>query len=143
MQELFLLFQERTVVSADAQQSIRISAIKFCHLSRDILKKVAVVADDYAGECCILKKRFEPLDSRQIEMIGGFVEQQNVRALNQRVDECQTLLPASRQGSCRGFEFVEPGATKGFREASASLGRRNGGTLQRFLDDRPNRFSRC
>ena len=41
------------------------------------------------------------------------------------------------------FEFVETGAAKGFREASASLGRRDGGTLQRFLDDRPNRFSRC
>ena len=57
-------------------------------------------------------------------MIGGFVQQQNVRPLNQRFDDCQTLLPASRQCARRGFEFVEAGAAKGFGEASASLGRR-------------------
>ena len=79
----------------DAQQSIRIGAIEFRHLSRDIFKKVAVVADDDTGECCVLKKRFEPFDSREVEMIGGFVQQQNVRSLNQRFDDCQTLLPAS------------------------------------------------
>src|SRR5580704_911167 len=105
MQELFLLFQERTVVSADAQQSIGIGAIELRHLSRDILKKVAVVADDYAGECCVLKKRLEPLDSRQIEMVRGLVQQQNVRSLNQRFDDCQTLLPAPRQSSRRCFKF--------------------------------------
>src|SRR5580704_12936304 len=142
MQELFFLFQKRTVVSADAQQSIRIGAIEFCHLSRDIFKKVAVVADDYAGERCILKKGLKPLDSCQIEMVGGFVQQQDVRSLNQRFDDGQTLLPASRQCNRRGFKLVEAGAAKGFREASAPLGGRNGGALQRFLDYRANRVSR-
>src|SRR5580704_16814607 len=75
-------------------------------------------------------------------MIGGFVQQQNVRSLNQRFDDGQTLLPASRQCNRRGFKLVEAGAAKGFREASAPLGGRNGGSLQRFLEYRANRVSR-
>ena len=96
-----LRFQKTAVVSFDAQQPVGIDAMKFDDFQRDILQQVPIVADDDAGKRRVLQHRFEPLDSRKIEMIGGFIEQQNFRRLNQPFDNGQTFLPATGQGSRR------------------------------------------
>ena len=68
-------------------------------------------------------------------MIGGFIEQKNIGTLHQRFDDCQTLLPASRQSGRRLFEVVEAGTTECFGEACAALGPGHSGAIQSFLDD--------
>ena len=83
------------VVSVDAKKAVGINAVEFDHLGGDVLEKIAVVADDHAGEGRALKQVFEPGDSREIEMVGGLVEQQNVGMLHQSFGDGQTLAPAS------------------------------------------------
>jgi hypothetical protein len=50
MQEFFFLFEKGAVVAADAQRPIGINAIELDHVGGDVLKKIAVVADDDARE---------------------------------------------------------------------------------------------
>src|SRR5208337_223155 len=95
VQEFFFLLQKLAVVAVDAEGAIGINAIELDHVGGDVFEKVAVVADDYAGECRSLQQIFEPGDSGKIEMVGGLVEQENVGMLHQGVDNGVTLLTAS------------------------------------------------
>src|ERR1700675_530561 len=95
MQELFFFFQKIDVAAVDTEGTVRINAIELDHVGGDILQKVAIVAHDYAGEGRALKQVFEPGDSEEVEMVGGFVEQENVRMLHQGFDNREPLLPAA------------------------------------------------
>src|SRR4029079_9692456 len=93
MQEFFLLFQELAVVPIYAQYAVGIGAIEFRHRSRDVFQKITIVAYHNAGEPCICENGLKPLDSREIQMIGGLIKQQNIGALDQCLDDCQALSP--------------------------------------------------
>ena len=77
---LFFLLQKPAVVSFDAEHAVHIDAIEFHHLARNVFQKVAIVADDDARERRVLKQGFKPLNPGKVQMVGGLVEKQNVRA---------------------------------------------------------------
>ena len=104
---LFLGFQELAVVSIDAQESVFIGAVELDHVISDILEKVAVVADDYAGERSVLQQRLEPFNSGEIEMVGGLVQQQNIRLLDQRFGNCQALFPSAGERGGGNFRSLQ------------------------------------
>src|SRR5579859_5365953 len=72
VEEFFLLFEEGGVGSADAEQAVGIDAVELCDFGGDVFKEVAVVADDDTGERGLLENLLEPLDSGEVEMVGGF-----------------------------------------------------------------------
>ncbi len=120
--EIFLLrFEERAVISVDAQKAVLIHARQLDHLGGDIFEEIAVVADHDAGEGRVLQKSFEPVDPREVQMIGGLVEQQNVRALHQSFGNRQALAPAARQRRCRSIEVRKTCAAQRFGGARSSL----------------------
>ena len=96
----FFGFEKCAVVPFHAQDAVGVDAIEFDHIGGDIFEEIAIVADHDAGERRVQKQRFEPLDSGEIEMVGGLVEQQNVRLLNERLGNRETFAPAA--GKSRG-----------------------------------------
>ena len=56
--------------------------------------------DDITG--IIDEVLFEPLDALGVEMVGGFIEQQDARLLQQQLGQCDAALFAPRQVGDRG-----------------------------------------
>ena len=82
--QIFLFrFEERAVISADAQKTIFIHARKLHDFGGNVFEKIAVVTDHDARERRVLEKCFEPINSRQVQMIGRLVKQQDIRPLDQ------------------------------------------------------------
>ena len=99
----FFGFEKCAVVPFHAQNAVGVDAIQFDHIGGDVFEKIAIVADDDARERRVEKKRFEPDDSGEIEVIGGLVEQKNVRGLHERFGDGEPFAPAA--GKRRGFRF--------------------------------------
>ena len=139
-QKPFFLFQKCAVATLHAKRPVRINAVQLNHGRGNILKKIAVMTHDHAGECGLFQQLFEPLDSCQVKVIGGFVEQQYIRRFDQRLDNGKPLLPAARERSGCGFEVFKPGAAQGFSKASAALRFGDGSAQQCSLDHRAHRI---
>jgi len=133
VQKLFFLDQKLAVVAGYVQNAVGIDAAQLGHFRSNVLEKVAVVAYDHACESTALQFRFEPLDSEQIEVIGGLVEQEHVRSLDQGLDNRQPLTPASRER--RGFclEINKAGPAKCFRQKIRAFRVRHRGLLHRIF----------
>src|SRR5208282_4586271 len=112
VQKLFFLHQEFAVVSAHAQQPVRINPAEFHHFGRNVLQKVTIVTYDDAGERSLSQQVLQPLDSSQVQVVGRFIEQQNIRGLDQRLCDRQPFLPASRESYSLCFEVHKPCSTK-------------------------------
>src|ERR1041384_7486998 len=88
MKKFFLLFQERAVTSLaggslaagslHAQQPLGIYSAEFRDFGGHVLQKIAVMAYDNTGKCRLVKQSFKPVDSSQIQMVGRFIQQQDV-----------------------------------------------------------------
>jgi hypothetical protein len=78
MEEFLFLLQKGAVIPVHAQQPVGIYPVEFCHIRHHILEKVAVMAYHHAGKRRLLEKIFKPLDSGEVQMIGGLIEQQDV-----------------------------------------------------------------
>ena len=74
VKEGFFFLQKLAVVARDAQESFRIHAVHFDHDGRDVLQKVAVVADDNGGERRGLEKLLQPFNGGQVKMVRGLVQ---------------------------------------------------------------------
>jgi len=107
VQELTLGFQEAAVAAVDPERAVRVDAIQLDHGGRDVLEKVAVVTDHHAREARLLQHAFEPVDAGEVEMVGGLVQQDDVRRLQQRLDDGEPLLPAAGQGRRVRIELFE------------------------------------
>ena len=70
------------VVSGNAQKAILVGTTELDHGVSNVFQEIAVVADHYARERSILQDGFQPLDALEIEVIGWFVEQENVGVLD-------------------------------------------------------------
>src|SRR5262249_45371823 len=92
---LLLCLQKAAVVAVDAQQSGVVDGIEFDDLSGKIFQQIAIVADNDRCERRSLEQAFDPFDSGKIQVVRRFVEQQNVRSLDESLDDGQTLLPAA------------------------------------------------
>ncbi len=95
VQILLFGFQKSAVVSVHAQIAVLVGAGQFHHRGGHVFQKVAVVADHHARKGRVLQKRFQPLDSGKVQVVGGLVEQQNIRRLHQAFDNRQALAPAA------------------------------------------------
>ena len=94
------------------------------------------MADDYAGERRSLQEFLQPLDAGQIQMVGGFVEQHDIRVLHQSFGDGETLAPASGKGRGFGVEFAEARAAQGLRLASLPFRFRHAGGAQSIAASR-------
>jgi len=95
MQKLFFLFQKLAVASGDSKQAIRIGPVQLRHVGGDIFQKVAIMTHHHRRERGSLQLIFQPLDSRQIQMIRRFVEQKDIWRLYQSLHDRQPLLPTA------------------------------------------------
>src|SRR4029077_15850632 len=108
----FLGFEEFAVVSRDAQITVFIGPAEFNHGVGDIFQEIAVMADDHTGELRVSQNGFQPLDSFEVKMVGGLVEQENVRLLHQSGGDGQTFAPAARERVGDGVVIFESGAAE-------------------------------
>ena len=92
---LLFHFEEVGVGAGDAEDSVGIDAGEFGGFAGDVFEEIAVVGDDDAGEVGLLEKLFEPLDSGEVEVVGGLVEKKNIGGGDERFGDGEALAPAS------------------------------------------------
>src|ERR1700693_4021053 len=138
---IFFRLEKRAVVSLDAQEAIREGTIELNDLVRDVLKKIAIVTDHNAGERRMLEERFNPLNSIEVQMVGGLVKQQNVWFLNQRLGNRQAFAPATRQCSRADFEIRESCSAQGLSDFRWAPLMRNGRPFKCILDHGADRVA--
>ncbi len=110
-------FEEVGVGAGDAEDAVGIDAGELGGFAGNVFEEIAVVGDDDAGEVGLLEKLFEPLDSGEVEVVGGFVEEKNVGRGDQGFGDGEALTPASGERLGFGLEVLEAGAAEGFVQA--------------------------
>ena len=131
VQIFFLGLQKFAVVSVDAQEAVFIGAIQLDDLVRDVFQEIAIMADHHVGEGGVAQQIFEPLNSGEIQMIGRLIEQQNIRLLDQRLDNRQALAPSAGERRGQNFGIFKTGAMQRFFGAIAAFGFRHPGFRER------------
>ena len=76
------------------------------------------MADDDAGGRSSLQSLFLPFDAGEVEVIGGFIQQQDGRVLNQGLRDGEPLAPTAGKGGGVCIEIPKAGAAQGFRLAA-------------------------
>ena len=66
-----------------------------CDVVADRIKKVTVMGSNHQNALVLLQPAFQPQNSRQIEMIRGFVEQHDFRGAHQCPGQVQTHSPTA------------------------------------------------
>jgi hypothetical protein len=69
------------------------------------IQKLAVMADHHHGAGILFEPGFEPDQGVQIQVVGRFIEQQQVRRAHQRARQLQTHAPATREAVHRLLQF--------------------------------------
>jgi hypothetical protein len=93
-EQLFLAFQILVVTAGKAQQP---AAVQFADARGELVEEGAVVGDEQHGARPGADAVFQPLDGDDIEVVGGFVEQQQVGLADQRLGEAHPAAPATGQ----------------------------------------------
>ena len=76
------------------------------------------MADEHEGAAHTLQLRFQPLDGRQVEVVGGLVEEQDVGLGRQRLGE-RDPPPLTARQALRVFRPREPQA---LQEVAGAVG---------------------
>ena len=106
-QPRLLLLEECPVIAGPGRQ---LTAVEFDDAARHPLEKHAVVRDDGDGAGIVLEKPLEPDDGVQIEMVRGFVEQQQRRRGDEGLSEQDAPAPpAGQRGDTRVRVERQPG----------------------------------
>ncbi len=95
------------------------------------------MADHHAGKRRVLQKRLQPLDSGKIQMVGGLVEQQDVRRLHQPFGDRQAFAPAAgerRRGRSKSVKPARPSVSA--MRAARSVWRNVRAIKRRSITDR-------
>ena len=85
------------VIRIAARKTAQHAAVELDDPRRHAIEKHAVVGDHHHCARKIPDQRFEPFDAIQVEVVGGFVEQQHVRLSNQGAGERNALEATTRQ----------------------------------------------
>ena len=93
-QPLFLLPQERGVVARPGREA---SAIELHDPRGQALEEHAVVRDEHHGALIVEQERLEPGHRLDVQVVGGLVEQQQVRLAHQRAGQEHAPPPAAGQ----------------------------------------------
>ena len=139
VQILLFLLQKRAVVARHAQRPIFVRGIQLHDFVRNILEKIAVVAHHHAGKSAILQHAFEPLNSREIEMVRRLVQQQNVGRLHEFFYNREPLTPPSGHARRIRIQIGESRATKDFGRARGAIAFRYTRAFERPRHNRANR----
>ena len=107
-----LLFGEHLVapvleIGKAALDAACLAAVEPDRAARQIGKKAPVVTDHHQRGAAAVELALQPFDRGQIEMVGGFVEQQDVRLRRQHARERGAARFAARQAG-RVLAAVEP-----------------------------------
>ncbi len=76
-------------------------------MGADLIQEVAVVRDDDHGAGTVVQHVFQPADGVDIEVVGRFVQQQDIRIGEQRLCQQHAQLPAWSNGAHRAVVLVE------------------------------------
>jgi hypothetical protein len=101
-QLLFAVPDKATVVAVPHAQ---VAAIQLGDTVGDVLQEAPVVGDEHQRAAETAQLFFQPGDGENIEVVGGLVQQQDVRVAHQRLGQGDTPAPAARQlahGCLRG-----------------------------------------
>jgi hypothetical protein len=105
LQPLLLLLQPRRVIPFPGNPS---AAIQFENPSGDVVEEVPIVChgDDRAG--VVLQEPLEPCHRFGVEVVGWFVEQQQIRRLQEQPAQRHAAALATRQGCDLGIGRRQP-----------------------------------
>jgi hypothetical protein len=73
----------------------------------DLVQEVAIVRDDDHGRVALVEHVFEPADRVDVEVVGRFVEQQDVRIREQRLCQQDAQLPARSDVAHRAAVLID------------------------------------
>ncbi len=141
VQVFVLLLKEGAVVALHAQQAVRVGPVQFSHVGGDVLQEVPIVTDNHTAEGSVLEQLLEPNDARQVEMVGGLVEQQQIGCLHNGRRNRQPLAPAAGERLRLGIEVLEASASQRLRFACIPFAFGNTGFRQRGADHGTHRVA--
>ncbi len=94
LQALLLLLEPAGVVALIGNAA---AAIELEDPAGDIVEEIAVVGHRHDGAGIIRQEALQPRHGFRVEMIGGLVQQQQVRPLQQQAAECHAAALAARE----------------------------------------------
>ena len=95
LQALFLNLQERGIIAFVRNA---LAAIQFQDPAGDIVQEIAVMGDQDDAAFVFAQRRFQPFHRLRVQMVGGFVQQQNVGRVQQQLAQRDAAAFAARQG---------------------------------------------
>ena len=84
------------VVVVVARVDLDGAEVQIGHVGTDLIQEMAVVRDDDDGGVALVQHVFQPADGVDVEVVGRFVEQQDVGAGEQRLRQQHAQLEARR-----------------------------------------------
>ena len=95
LQALFLHFQEGRIIAFVRNA---LAAVQLQDPRRDIVQEIAVMGDQDHAALVFAQGRFQPFHAFGIQMVGGFVQQQDVGRVQQQLAQRHAAALAARQG---------------------------------------------
>ena len=106
--------QKDAVVSLHAQEPLFIGAIEFDQLPGNTPQKIPIVTDHNCRKSSRLQYAFEPSNAGQVQVICGFIEEQDIGQPDKALNNRKALAPSPGQGGRIGFEGGEACAAQSF-----------------------------
>ena len=106
------------VAGVDAQLAV----VQVGHVGADAVQEVPVVGDDDHGAVARVQHLFQPPDGVDVQVVGGLVEQQDVRIGEQRLGEQHAQLPARRHRAHGALVLLQRNIQPEQQLAGAGLG---------------------
>ncbi len=82
------------------------AVFKGCHVVHAGIHKRSVVADDQHGALVARDKATQPLNALEVQVVGGLVEEQQIRMAQEQLGKRNAHLPAARELRTRAVEVV-------------------------------------
>ena len=94
-----------------ARVDLQLLEIQVRDVRAHLVQEVSIVTDDDHGRVVGVQRALEPADRVDVEVVGGFIEQQHVGSREQRLREQHAQLEAGRQFAHRPvmLRFVDAG----------------------------------
>lgn len=81
---------------------VQMPAVQLQDARGHALHELAIMADEHHGQSALDQELFQPADRGHVQVVGGFVEQQQLRALHQLARQPHpSLQPARQRGELR------------------------------------------
>ena len=95
VEELLAVLQELAVVALAAEIALGVALVQLDDAVADPLQEAAVVGHHEEGEAQVLHEPLQPEHAFQVQVVGGLVEQQQVRLAQDLGQDGQALAPAA------------------------------------------------